>query len=207
MDDRILELTEKIYNEGIIKAREEASVIIDEAKFKAEDILADAEKKAEQILSAARQNATELTQNVHEEIKHAAHQAINTVKQKIAELITLKITDQPLKDLLNDRTYLSDIISQLIDHYKKTNISGEFDLVLPAAIIKDSDSVVINAIHEQFGQNINIEFSQKIQSGFRISPAGNNYIISFTEQDFTKFFSQFLRPKTIKILYNDDTTL
>ena len=50
MDDRILELTEKIYNEGIIKAREEASVIIDEAKFKAEDILADAEKKAEQML-------------------------------------------------------------------------------------------------------------------------------------------------------------
>ena len=177
-------------------------MIIDEAKFKAEDILADAEKKAEQILSAARQDATELTQNIQEEIKHAAHQAINTVKQKIAELITLKITDQPLKDLLTDRTYISDIISQLIDHY-----SGEFDLVLPAAIIKDSDSVVIKAIHEQFGQNINIEFSQKIQSGFRISPAGNNYIISFTEQDFTKFFSQLLRPKTIKILYNDDTTL
>ena len=207
MEDRILELTEKIYNEGIIKAREEASVIIDEAKFKADDILADAEKEAEQILSAARQDAIELTQNIHVEIKHASHQAINTIKQKIAEMITLKITDQPLKDLLNNRTYISDIISQLIDQYKKSNINGEFDLVLPGSMIKDSDSMVIKAIHEQFGQNINIEFSQKIQSGFRISPAGNNYIISFTEQDFTKFFSQFLRPKTIKILYNDDTTL
>jgi V/A-type H+-transporting ATPase subunit E len=207
MDDRILELTEKIYNEGVIKAKEEASVILDEAKFKAEDILAEAEKKVEQIISAARQDATELKQNVHEEIKHASHQAINTVKQKIAELITLKITDQPLKDLLNDRTYISDIISQLIDHWKKSNISEGFDLVLPASIIKDSDGMVIKAIHEQFGQNINIEFSHKIQSGFRISPAGNNYIISFTEQDFTNFFSQFLRPKTIKILYNDDTSL
>lgn len=90
MDDRILELTEKIYNEGIIKAREEASVIIDEAKFKAEDILADAEKKADQILSAARQDATELTQNIQEEIKHAAHQAINTVKQKLPNWLHLK---------------------------------------------------------------------------------------------------------------------
>lgn len=207
MEDRILELTEKIYNEGIIKAKEEASVIIDEAKFKADDILADAEKEAEQILSAARQDAIELTQNIHVEIKHASHQAINTIKQNIAEMITLKITDQPLKDLLNDRTYISDIISQLIDQYKKSNINGEFDLVLPGSMIKDSDSMVIKAIHEQFGQNINIEFSQKIQSGFRISPTGNNYIISFTEQDFTKFFSQFLRPKTIKILFNDDTTL
>jgi len=207
MDDRILELTEKIYNEGIIKAKEEASVIIQEAKFKAEDILAGAEKKAELIMSAARQEANELSQNVQEEIKHASHQAINTVKQKIAELITLKITEQPLRDLLNDRTYVSDIISQLIHHWDKSNINEGFNLVLPSSMLEDTESMVIKKIHEQFGQNMNIEFSQKIQSGFRISPTGNNYIISFTEQDFTKFFSQFLRPKTIKILYNDDTTL
>ncbi len=207
MDDRILELTEKIYNEGIIKAKEEASVIIQEAKFKAEDILARVEKKAELIMSAARQEANELSQNVQEEIKHASHQAINTVKQKIAELITLKITEQPLRDLLNDRTYVSDIISQLIHHWDKSNINEGFNLVLPSSMLEDTESMVIKKIHEQFGQNMNIEFSQKIQSGFRISPTGNNYIISFTEQDFTKFFSQFLRPKTIKILYNDDTTL
>jgi V/A-type H+-transporting ATPase subunit E len=204
MDERILELTEKIYQEGILKAGEEASVIIHEAKTKAEDILAEAEKKAEEIISKAGIEAAEIKKNTHEEIKQASHQAINSVKQKIAELITLKITEQPLKNLLDDKTYISGIISQMVSHWEKSNNMDGFNLEFPVSMLKDTENMVLKTIQDQFGQKMNIGFSQKIQSGFRISPIGSNYIISFTEQDFSKFFSQFLRPKTIQILYNDD---
>ncbi len=204
MDDRILELTEKIYQDGILKAGEEASAIIHEAKFKAEDILAEAEKKAEQIISKAGMEAAEIKKNTHEEIKQASHQAINSVKQKIAELITLKITEQPLKDILDDKTYISGIISQMVSYWEKSNNIEGFNLEFPVAMLKDTENMVLKTIQDQFGQKMNISFNQKIQNGFRISPAGSNYIISFTEQDFSKFFSNFLRPKTIQILYNDD---
>lgn len=204
MDDRILELTEKIYQDGILKAGEEASAIIHEAKFKAEDILAEAEKKAEQIISKAGMEAAEIKKNTHEEIKQASHQAINSVKQIIAELITLKITEQPLKDILDDKTYISGIISQMVSHWEKSNNIEGFNLEFPVAMLKDTENMVLKTIQDQFGQKMNISFNQKIQNGFRISPAGSNYIISFTEQDFSKFFSNFLRPKTIQILYNDD---
>ncbi|MBK9254015.1 MAG: hypothetical protein IPM42_00860 [Saprospiraceae bacterium] len=206
MDDRILELTEKIYQEGVIKAKDQASDILLEAQLKASEILLDAEKQAEKIIQAASQESSELTKNIHEEIKHASRQAINTVKQKITELITYKITEQPLRDILDDKLYIAEIISQMVNHWKKTNNNEKFDLVLPSSMQRDTENILIKTILEQFGQNVEINFSQKIQSGFRISPIGKNYIISFTEQDFTSFFNQFLRPKTIRILYNDNDT-
>ena len=54
MDDRILELTEKMYQEGILKVREEAATILEEATLKANAILADAHKKADEIISKYR---------------------------------------------------------------------------------------------------------------------------------------------------------
>lgn len=207
MDNRILELTEKIYQEGVIKAKDEATEILNEAKIKAENIISEAEKKADQIIYAASQEATDLTQNIHEEIKHASLQAINTVKQKIAELITIKITEKPLKELLDDKAYISGIISHMINHWEKSNHNEGYNLVFPISMEKDTERIVLKTIFEQFGQNMDIKFSHKIQSGFRISPIGKNYIISFTDHDFSNFFNQFLRPKTIKILYNDNSSL
>lgn len=45
MTDKILEITEKIYNEGVIKAKEDAEQIIAEAKSKAHEIIEAAKKK------------------------------------------------------------------------------------------------------------------------------------------------------------------
>ncbi|MBK8518186.1 MAG: hypothetical protein IPL55_18450 [Saprospiraceae bacterium] len=204
MEDRIQEITSKIYEEGVLQAREEAERILNETQKKADEALAEAHKKGDQIVESAKIKAGELEHNVREEIKYASHQAINSVKQKIADIITLKVTEEPLKELLDDKTYVAGLVTQVMQHWEKSAGSEDFQLVFPAKMEKETNSIVLKKIHEQFGNNMKIDFSHKLENGFRISPAGYNYLISFSEEDFSLFFKQFLRPKTIQLLYNED---
>lgn len=203
MEDKIKELTDKIYNEGVVKASEEAEKIISEATMKADDIISDAQKQAESIIMNAKSEAFEVADNIKEEIRHAGHQAINIVKQKIGDLITLSITEKPLSELVNDKQFILNTVQMMMEQWSTVGDGENVKLVLPETLKKEASDAIIRQIHNQFGKNMKVEFSHKMDSGFRIAPEGSNYVISFTEKEFTNFFSQFLRPKTISTLFGD----
>ena len=72
MDNKIQELTEKIYNEGVEKGKEEAQRIVNEAKETEKKMLVEAHKQADQILADAKKSAQELKNNTEAELKLCA---------------------------------------------------------------------------------------------------------------------------------------
>ena len=81
MTDRIDNLTQKIYNEGVVKAKEDADQIIDSAKKEAEGILKAAKQKEAQIIDQAKIDAEEIRKNTDSELKLAARQFLSKLKQ------------------------------------------------------------------------------------------------------------------------------
>ena len=63
MTDRIEEITQKIYNEGITKAKDDADQLIAEAQEKADAIIRSAKKKQEEIIHDAQKQAAKKTKN------------------------------------------------------------------------------------------------------------------------------------------------
>ena len=51
--DKLQELTEKLYNDGLSKGREEGERLLEEARKQAEEIVAQARRQAEDIVSEA----------------------------------------------------------------------------------------------------------------------------------------------------------
>jgi len=43
-----------------------------------------------------------------------------------------------------------------------------------------------------------------MKSGFKIGPADESYLISFTDEDFTNFLKGYLRPKTSQLLFEEE---
>ena len=84
MENKIQELTEKIYREGVEKGNEEAQRLVSSAREEAAKILEEARKEAEAIVAAARKSATETAENTQSEIKLFAGQAVNALKTEIA---------------------------------------------------------------------------------------------------------------------------
>jgi V/A-type H+-transporting ATPase subunit E len=71
MEQKIQELTNKIYQEGVEKGEQRARQLVSEAEAKAASILAEAKAQAEKILLEAQNQAAELKRNTEAELKQA----------------------------------------------------------------------------------------------------------------------------------------
>ena len=115
MENKIQELTDKIYREGVEKGNEEARRLIANAQEEAKKIVEDAHKEAESIIASSRKSADELTENTKSELKLFAGQAVNALKSEIATMVTDKIASLVVLCIAAGRQAAADI-----DKYLKT---------------------------------------------------------------------------------------
>ena len=70
MQNKLQELTDKLYNEGLSKGKQEGEELVAKARKEAEQIVAKAKEQAEQIVAQAEQKAAELGTKTERDIKH-----------------------------------------------------------------------------------------------------------------------------------------
>ncbi|PKP40551.1 MAG: hypothetical protein CVT95_13510, partial [Bacteroidetes bacterium HGW-Bacteroidetes-12] len=87
MQNKLQELTEKIYKEGLSKGNEEAAQLVNKAKDDAAKIIADAKKQSEQIIAQAKKEAEDLKKNIETEVNISARQVVSGFKQDLSNLI------------------------------------------------------------------------------------------------------------------------
>ncbi|OYT15757.1 MAG: V-type ATP synthase subunit E [Bacteroidetes bacterium 4572_77] len=204
MTKKILELTEKIYNEGIEKSNEEAKLIIAEAKKEADNMRASAKKEEKEIVEQAKKQADEMKKNAQMEIRLASLQSVSNLKQQIAKVITASQVEAPVKESFKDADFIKKIILMMLTNW---NAQKEDDLnvqlLLPA-----SEEKMFTDFFEQKAKNLldaglEINFDTNVKSGFRVGPKEGSYYISFTDKDFENYFKSYLKPKTIKMLFEE----
>ena len=130
MQTKLQELTDKIYNEGVQKAREEAEKILIEARQKAADIENDATKNAEAIVKEANQKAETLKNHVESELKMSLSQAVLALKQELTGLISLKAIQPSIKEMFSDKAYLQKLVELVVKGWTQKE-SFELQVVLP----------------------------------------------------------------------------
>ncbi|NCC73421.1 MAG: V-type ATP synthase subunit E [Sphingobacteriia bacterium] len=199
MNEKLQELTKKIYDEGLEKGKAEAREIIEKAKKEAEDIVAKAQNDARHIIEKAEKEAEEQRKNVHSELVISSKQAVATVKQKVTDLLTQKAVEQALAGTFDDKNFVKNLITRLVEQWKDISKSNESLMVfLPEKDREQMENYLMNNVAQNIRQGMEITFEEGIKSGFRIGPKDQSYKISFTEKDFELFFKQFLRPRTQK---------
>ena len=73
MQNKLQELTEQLYNEGLAKGRQEGERFLEEAKAEAARTIADAESTAAAILVRAESDAANLKSKAEADIRVRAH--------------------------------------------------------------------------------------------------------------------------------------
>jgi len=205
MENKLQELTQKLYNEGVEKANEEADKIIKEAKSEADKIKKNAEKEAKGIIEEAEQKSEEIKKNVHAELELASKQTVRKVKQQITDLITSKVIDEPVKKAFDDEKFVKEIIETMIknwDPQKKESV--DLSVLLPEKLEKEFEKYFKAKTGKELNAKLELSFSDAVKGGFKIGPADNSYKISFSEEDFINFFKSYLRPKTGEMLFQGE---
>ena len=203
MTDKILEITEKIYNEGVIKAKEDAEQIIAEAKSKAHEIIEAAKKKESEIIEKAKKQAEENKKNTNSEIQLAAIQFISNLKQKITNLVSTAQIENPIKESFKDPEFIKKIILTTIKNWNPQKSEGiDLKILLPKDDEKEFAEFLDSKAIDSLNKGLSIEFDSKTKNGFKIGPKDGNYIISFTDKDFENYFKRYLKDKTNKLLFD-----
>jgi len=203
MTNKILELTEKIYNEGVVKAKVEADQIIADAKREANEILKSAKNQELEILEQAKIQATEIKKNTDSEIQLAARQFMSKFKQQITNLVTVAQVEPPVKEAFNDIEFVKNTILTVIQNWNPQKPEElNLTILLPEKNEKEfSDFFETKAINA-LNQGIDILFDAKTTNGFKIRPKAANYVISFSDKDFENYFKRYIKDRTKKLLFD-----
>jgi len=201
MPNKLQELTDKLYNEGLSKGQKEAEEMKAAAREEAARIIADARAEAEKITADARRQAAELRSNTENDLRMASAQTVATIKHQVENIIVAKAAAAPVKDAMSPEL-VKDVLMTIA---KAFNPAGSepvaLELILPAAKQTEMAEFVKTNAEKVMGEGFEVSFSKYFQNGFKIGPKGEGYTISFTDDDFSKMLSDFLRPGTKKLLF------
>ena len=200
MQNKLQELTDKLYNEGLSKGKQEGEEILAKAKAQAEEIIAKAQAEAAQILAAAQKQSEEIKTKTASDVKMAANQSIAATRKDIETLIVGKMTDETVKKALSTPDFIKEIIKAVAEKFT-TDGPVDLALILPENLKKDLEPFVTKELATILNAGVEASFSKKVSGGFKIGPKEGSYFISFTEETFNQLISEYLRPTTKKLLF------
>lgn len=203
MEEKLQELTQRIYQEGIAKAKAEADFLISDAQEKAKEIISKAHAEAENIRHQVEKQSEELRKNVNSELRIASEQLLSALKQKIADLIVLDIVKPPITALVKSEDFYKEIILLLFKKWKEDENIAELELILPDTIQANVSGFLKQEMNSALSKDMPIRFTKNINNGFVISSKESGYYISFTDNDFNELFKSYLKPKAATLIFGD----
>ncbi len=200
MQNKLLELTDKLYNEGLSKGKQEGEELLAKAKAQVDDMLAKAQAEAAQIIAAAQKQAEEIRTKTASDIKMASSQSIAATKKDIETLIVGKMTGEAVKKTLSSPDFIKDLIKTVAEKFT-TDGPVDLNLILPESLKNDLEPFATKELGKILGAGVQASFSKKIAGGFQIGPKDEGWFVSFTEETFNQLISEYLRPATKKLLF------
>lgn len=195
MENKIQELTEKIYNEGVERGNVEAERIIAQAQEQAELILNEARGKADEIVEKANRAAQELKANTQSELKLYAAQALGALKSETASLVTDTIVKEAVKEALSGDA-LKNIVVKIAERW-----SADEPLVISTTEAEELKKFFAAKAKALLDKGVEIKQVNGLKSSFSIAPADGSYKVNFGEAEFESFLKSFLRPQMVELLF------
>lgn len=195
MNTKIQELTDIIYNEGVVKGQEEADRILADAKAEAERIIADAQKQADAILEAAGKKAADDAETVKKELKLYAGQAVSALKSEIADVVTDKVVAESTASV-KAADFMNEFMLKIAEQWSKDG-----DIVISAADAEGLRSYFMAKAKNLLDSGVTISQTNGKAAEFSVQPADGSYKVNFGQEQFENWFKSMLRPQLVDVLF------
>lgn len=202
MNDKIQELTDKLYSQGLAKGKAEGERLVEDARKQAEIILEEARTEAAKIISDAENSASLIKSKAESDVRIASEQTITVTKHTIENLLIEKICNAPVTAGTADSDFLKSIITEVASRFSAQE-SQPLDIILPLSLKDSLEPWVRNELSKNLGSGIGASFSSKIKGGFKIGPKDGGWLVSFTDETLKELIGEYLRPVTRKILFGE----
>lgn len=201
---KIEELTSKIYEEGVEKAKQQGEELLSRARKEADRLVSEAKSEAEAIVETARKDAEQQRARIDAEIRLAAEQSMTQLRSRITDALVDNMLPKSIESALSDTGFVQNLIHEIVTRWDTSETSIDIAVVLPKKTQKEMAQFFAAKARGLLDKGLELSFSSELKSGFQIRPKDGSYRISFLEEDFVSFFRSFLRERTRNILFSTD---
>ncbi len=202
MENKLQVLTQKLYDQGLEKGRQEADLLVSDAKAKAAKIIEDAKAEAEALLKKAQGSAEDIHKNSMTEISLAGKQAVSKIKSELENAIVTKMIEEPIKSSTMDAKFISEMLLAVAASWNGASSSKiELEALLPEASKAKLDKAISKSAAELLKAGVEVGYSKQVTSGFKVGAKEGGYYISFSAEDFDALMRGYIRSKLSEMLF------
>lgn len=203
MQNKLQELTDKLYNEGLSKGKQEAEDLVAKAKAQAAQIVAKAEEEASAILTKATKDAESLKSMAAGDVQMATKQSIAAVKQQVEQIVISKLVNAPVEKSFSDADFVKGLILTVVKAFDASNPeSVGLDVILPESMKDTLGKSLAGEVSGVLSKGVDVSFMKGLANGFKIGPKDGGFVLNFTADEFSGLIGEYLRPATKKILFS-----
>lgn len=202
MENKLQQLTQKLYDEGLEKGRAEAERLIAEAKAEAAKIVAEAHTEAGEIVRKSEAKSAEVEKNTLTEIALAGREAVARIKSEVAAAIVAKSAATGVKAAAMDSDFIKEILISVAKNWNgKDSSKVELKALLPESERTKLDAAFEKSTKELLAEGVEVGYSKEVKTGFKVGAKEGGYYISFSDEDFNALLGEYLREKVFQLLY------
>ncbi len=197
MSVQLKELLEKIKQEGVREAEQQADQVKKEAERKASQIVANAKQEAAAHLEKAKAEASQFEHASKEAIKQAGRDLVLSVKSEIKRLVELILLAE-IREAV-DSQFLKDALIALLQAWGKER-EEQIQILLPEKSAEDIRQYILGKLKAEVKKGVEISPSAQIGVGFRIAEKDGSAYYDFTDRGLTEYLMEYLNPKLTELL-------
>lgn len=202
MENKLQALTDKLYQDGLSKGKEEGERLLQEAKAQASRIVESAQEQAKEIVEKARKEAEDLKNNTLTEIKITSRQMISTLKEEVENHLMQRSLAPALHSAMEQVEFVQLVIVKAMECFKPAEHNGlSLELLLPEDYRNRFDKFLEGQLGADLKAGLEVKFDGELKGGFKIVNKTEGYLLSFTEEDFMALFEEYARPRIKQLLF------
>lgn len=202
MANKLQEITDQLYEQGLSKGKEEGERFLAAAKAKAARTVEEAKAEAERIIAQASKEAEEIKSKTISDLKTASEQSLQATKKDLENIIVSRLTSEKVDSALSDAGFVKEIIKAVTEKFS-TSESCDISLILPEALKDELEPWINEELGKALSKGIDAGFSKRLSGGFNIGPKDGSWFISMTDETFKDLISEYIRPVTRKLLFDE----
>lgn len=200
--DKLQELTDRLYAEGLAKGRDEGEKLLEQARQQASEIIAKAKAEAEGIVADAAKRSEDMLSKAASDVKMASSQALDLTRESILNAVTAKSVETGVRDALSNTEFSKQVILAAAKAFSTQN-SCDLEVVLPESCRGELADYVKKEVASAIGRGIEVRLGKKFDGGLTIGPKDGGYFVSLTDATFVDIIKEYLRPATRKALFGE----
>lgn len=196
MENKIQELTDKLYREGVEKGNAEAEKLIAAAKEQAAQIVAKAQEEANEIVANATKKAAATAETTRTELSQFAGQSKQALMGEIANLITNQVVKEAVAATVESKDFLGQFLVALA-----TKWCADEPIVIETAKAAELKAYFAAQAKALLDKGVTIQEVNGLKTLFTVKPADGSYKVEFGQAEFENYFKAFLRPQLVEMLF------